>query len=123
MTTTTPRKALCLLFCLFLMVAAIGCTQGQMSPAGVKDCLYSARAEATQTAVSVQKAVDSIPITATPEQRIAVLEESLSVSLASLRRIGGTPTYTTKEGIAAPFEDGLLTPIWHYFKGTVPRNK
>jgi len=89
------RKLFAMLFVALLVAVLSGCTQGQLAPAGVKDALYAARADAIVTAEKVRDG--SLP----PED-----------SLKALDRIGGTK--------AGAYDDGLLSPPYHWFRGTKP---
>jgi hypothetical protein len=93
-----------------MLIGLTGCTQGQMAPAAIKTCLYDARADAIVTADEMEKAVASIPATASNDDKLAVYEAQTAKAILALRKMGGTA--------AAGYNDGLLSPLWHYFTGT-----
>jgi len=98
-----PAIVLILLFLWATIVTTQpGCTQGQLAPAAIKNCVYAARADAIATAAAIRH--DQAASTQ-PADPAALLE----AALRALDRIGGTPP---------SYEDGLLAPVTHWFSGT-----
>jgi len=89
------QKVIAILILSAMAAFIAGCTQGQLTPGPIKDCIYAARADAIVTAAEVRSG-DVDP----------------SEALNALDRIGGTP--------AKGYDDGLLSPVVHYVRGTKP---
>ena len=90
---------LCLVLAAALAVG--GCTQGQMAPDPIKAAVYAARADGIVTLERIR--TGEIPA---DEAKVAAFE--------CIERIVGT--------VPKGYDDGLLSPPFHWFKGTKPTN-
>lgn len=97
------RFTVILCVALVLCMIGFGCTQGQLTPSGLKDSVYAARADAIATAAEIRAG-----------------KAPIEKALQALDRIGGTSDYKLKDGSPAAYENGLLAPITHWFRGTKP---
>jgi len=79
-----------------ILLTTTGCTQGQLTPATIKSSLYAARADAITTA-----------------QEVRAGKQPPEAALTALDRIGGTDLWL--------YDDGLLAPVYHWFRGTKPQ--